>query len=267
MIWHHLRGHGLPHMIGKGIDPKYFLAEHTGKETGMCRGVSSYHSCDPNLGHYGHAGSLGSNFSMSVGYGLTCKMNGRGQVVVSCFGDGTSNRGTLHEAFLMSNNWKLPIVWVCENNQLSMYVPVSEHHPMEHISSLAPGYGMPSEVVDGQDVIAVAEAVRVAVELARQGEGPTFVECITTRYHEHDIGMPDLVGTEPRTEEMIEKLRQRDPVLVCRQQLVEDGLLTEEDIEKIAQDVTVELEAAETFADESPVTDPAILDSLLYAEE
>lgn len=265
-VWPHLRGHGLPHLIAKGADPKYYLAEHAGKSTGTSRGVSTFHGYAPEVGMYGTAGTVGSGFPVSVGYGLAAKMNGRGQVVVSCFGDGTSNRGTLHEAFLMAANWKLPIVWVCENNQLSMYVPADEHHPMEDIASLAPGYGMPFEIVDGQDVIAVAEAVLVAVERARAGDGPSFVECRTVRYHEHDIGMPDLVGTEPRTEEEIAKLRTRDPVDLCRKRLIAEGVLTPKDVERIDRAVVAELEAAVQFVEESPMPDPAILGQLLYAD-
>lgn len=266
IIWPHLRGHGLPHTIAKGIDPKYYLAEHMGKSTGYCGGVSTFHCCVPEHGLHGSAGTIGSGFPLSVGWGLAAKMNGRGQVVVSCFGDGGSNRGTLHEAFLMAANWKLPIVWVCENNQLSMYVPVEEHHPMADIASLAPGYGMPFAVVDGQDVIAVAEAVLSAVERARAGKGPSFIECKTARYHEHDIGMPDLVGTKPRTEEEIAKLRERDPLKLCRDRLMAEGSLSPDDVERIDREVTAEIEAAERFAEESPVPDPAILDEILYAD-
>jgi TPP-dependent pyruvate/acetoin dehydrogenase alpha subunit len=264
-MWGHLRGHGLPHMIAKGIDPKLFLAEHAGKSTGLCGGVSSYHACAPEFGLYGTSGIMGAGFPVSVGYGLAAKMNGRGQVAVSCFGDATSNRGTLHEAFLMAANWKLPIVWVCENNQLAMYVPAAEHHPMDDIASLAPGYGMPYEIVDGQDVIAVAQAVLPAVERARAGGGPSFIECKTARYHEHDIGMPDLVGVEARTEEDIAKLQERDPVKVCRERLLAEGVLTQGDVERIDQEVAAEAEAAEQFADESPLPDPANFDRLLYA--
>jgi TPP-dependent pyruvate/acetoin dehydrogenase alpha subunit len=260
----HLRGHGLPHMIAKGVDPKYFLAEHTGKATGLCRGMSTYHACAPELGIYGSAGTIGSNFPVSVGYGLACKLNGRGQVVVSCFGDGGSNRGTLHEAFLMTANWKLPVVWVCENNGLAMYVPVEQHHPMENIASLAPGYGMPYEIVDGMDVIAVAEVVQHFVERARAGGGPAFVECQTARYHEHDIGMPDLVGTTPRTAEEIAQLRRRDPITLCQQRLADEGVLNDVLIEEIDRRVAAELEAAEQFAAESPLPDPAVFDQYLY---
>ena len=145
-----------------------------------------------------------------------------------------------------------------------MYVPVSEHHPMEDIASLAPGYGMPYEIVDGQDVIAVAEAMRPAVERARRGGGPSFIECKTARYHEHDIGMPDLVGVEPRTGENIAVLQERDPVKLCRQRLLAGGVLTPEDVERIDREVAAELEEAERFADGSPQPDPAIFDQLLY---
>lgn len=265
-IWQHLRGHGLPHMIGKGIDPKYYLAEHMGRSTGCSRGVSTFHACFPEYGVYGSAGTIGSGFPVSVGWGLAAKMNKREQVVVSCFGDGTSNRGTLHEAFLMAANWKLPIVWVCENNSLAIFISASEHHPMKDIASLAPGYGMPFTIVDGQDVIAVAEAVLGAVARARKGEGPSFVECKTERYFEHDIGSPDLVGTTPRTEDMIDKLRERDPIKVCRERLLAEGVLSPQDVEQIDREAADEAAAAEQFAISSPIPDKAILDQILYAD-
>jgi acetoin:2,6-dichlorophenolindophenol oxidoreductase subunit alpha len=266
MIWPHLRGHGLPHLIGKGIDPKYYLAEHMGKSTGYCGGVSTFHCCAPEQGMYGLAGTIGSGFPVSVGWGLAAKMNGRGQVIVTCFGDGTSNRGTLHEALLMSANWKLPIVWVCENNGLAIYVPAHEHHPMQDVASLAPGYGLPFQIVDGQDVIAVAQAVMEAVERARVGGGPSFVECKTARFYEHDIGSPDLVGTEPRTAEMIERLRQRDPLKLCCERLMAEGILTQQDVEQIDREAKAEAEAAEQFAMEGLMPDPASLDQMLYAD-
>jgi TPP-dependent pyruvate/acetoin dehydrogenase alpha subunit len=264
-LWPGLRGHGLPHLIGKGIDPKLFLAEHCGRATGLCGGISSYHCSAPAQGLYGVAGTMGSVFSVSVGYGLAAKRNGRGQVVMAHFGDGTSNRGTLHEAFLMSANWKLPIIWVCENNGLAMYVPAEEHHPAEDIASLAPGYGMPYKIVDGMDVIAVAEAALAFIERARVGEGPAFLECKTARYHEHDIGMPDLVGSVPRTEEEIAKLRERDPIQRCQERLMDEGVLSPVMYEEIMAEVEAELEEAERFMDESPMPDVSVLDGYLYA--
>ena len=265
-LWSHIRGHGVPHMLSKGVEIKYYLAEHVGRRKGMCGGLGIIHACDVEHGVYGMSGSIGSGFAISTGFGLAAKKNGKKQVVMSTFGDGTSNRGTLHEAFLMASNWKLPIVWLCENNGLSMFVPMEETHPMEDIASLALGYGMPSAVVDGQDVIAVAEAVISAVERARKGDGPTFIECKTQRYYEHDIGTPDLVGTEPRTKEEIDKLKERDPVKICEAKLTEMGVLTPEDIERIAQETAAELEETERFADEGELPEPLDLVTFLYAE-
>lgn len=265
-IWPHLRGHGLPHMIGKGIDPKYYLAEHTGKSTGCCGGMSSFHSFDSEKGLLGFAGTIGSGFPVSVGLGLAAKKNGRGQVMVSCFGDGTSNRGTLHESFLSAANWKLPIVWVCENNGIGMYMPVEKAHPVQDIADLAHGYGMPGVVVDGQDVVAVAEAVNAAVERARRGDGPSLIECKCLRFCPHAIGMPDMVGTEVRTEEEIAELRKRDPINLYRGKLLDTGILTQEDVQRIDREVAAETEAAEEFANQSPLPEPSVFDQLLYAD-
>ncbi len=266
IIWPHIRGHGLPHMISKGVNPKYYLAEHTGKSTGFCGGMSSFHSIDVEHGLYGFAGTIGSGFPVSVGFGLSAKKNGRGQVVVSCFGDGTSNRGTLHESFLSAANWKLPIVWVCENNGLGMYVPVERAHPVQDIADLAHGYGMPGVVVDGQDVVAVAEAVMVAVNRARKGDGPSLIECKCLRFCPHAIGMPDMVGSRVRTEEEIDELRKRDPIKLYRDNLLRSGMLTQEDVERIDSAAEAEIEAAEKFSNDSPLPDPSTFDRLLYAE-
>jgi len=262
----HHRGHGMPHMISKGIDPKYYLAEHTGKSTGMCGGMSTFHACAVEYGLYGGAGTLGSCFPLTVGLGWAAKRNGRGQVVVTNFGDGTSNRGTFHECALMINNWKLPVVLVCENNGLGMFVPAKFAHPVEDIASLAQGYGMPGVVVDGQDVVAVAEAVMPAVERAREGKGPSMIEAKCLRFCSHAMGIPDLAGSEIRTQEEIAELRKRDPIPLCRARLMEHGILTREDVERIDREAAAEVEAAERFADESPVTVPSCLEPALYAE-
>lgn len=265
IIWPHHRGHGIPHILSKGVDIKYYLAEHCGKSTGLCGGRSSYHICAPEKGVYGTAGSIGSCFPSALGWGLGAQKNGRNQVVVCCFGDGASNRGTFHEAALMAANWKLPTIWLCENNQMSIYVHAREHHPTEHISDLAHGYGMPSAIVDGQDVIAVAEAVLSAVDRARKGRGPSFIECKTVRFYEHDIGTPDLVGSTPRSKAELAELRKRDPVLICRETLLKSKILTQKTISEIKHQAQLEIEEAERFADESPVTDAAVLSSALYA--
>jgi acetoin:2,6-dichlorophenolindophenol oxidoreductase subunit alpha len=265
-LWGHIRGHGLPHMISKGIDPKYFMAEHGGKDTGMCRGISSFHSVAPEYGHMGAAGTIGSGFPVTVGYGLAAKKNGRGQIAMCCFGDGTSNRGTFHECALMVNNWKLPVVFVCENNGMGMYVPVKDSHPVQDIADLAQGYGMPGVVVDGQDVVAVAEAVQVAVGRAREGKGASMIEAKCERFCPHSVGVEDFSGPDIRSAEDINRLREtRDPVKLFRQKLLDQGVLTEEEMNRIQAEADGEVEAAEKFVDESPNTDPSIFDELLYA--
>lgn len=265
-LYGHIRGHGLPHMIGKGGDPKYLLAEHCGKATGSCGGISTFHSVDVENGTLGAAGTIGSNFPVTIGYGLAAKMNGRGQVAVCSFGDGTSNRGTFHECALMVNNWNLPVVFVCENNGMSMYVPVADSHPVDDIADLAHGYGMPGVVVDGQDVIAVAEAVQLAVDRARAGGGPSMIEAKCERFMSHSIGVPDWEGGQLRSEDTINYIKEnRDPIRICQEKLLDQGVLTRELIEKIEADAQAEADAAETFADESPIPENIDFDALLYA--
>ncbi|MBW2369436.1 MAG: thiamine pyrophosphate-dependent dehydrogenase E1 component subunit alpha [Deltaproteobacteria bacterium] len=264
-LWPHIRGHGIPHMLSKGMDIKSYLAEHAGKSTGMCGGMSTFHSCDPKHGLYGWSGSIGSGFPVSVGYGLAAKKNQKKQVAICCFGDGTSNRGTLHESFLMAANWKLPVVWVCENNGLSIYVPFERFHPVENIADLAQGYGMPSAIVDGQDAIAVAEAVGDAVKRARKGDGPSLIECKCERFCGHAVGLPDLVGFEPRTDDCIMTLKEREPIHICRERLLSKGILTEKAANDISRKAAEEVAAAEKFAEESPVTEPTVFDRMLYA--
>ena len=265
-LWPHLRGHGLPHMISKGADPKYYLAEHTGKSTGCCGGMSTFHGVDPEFGLMGAAGTVGSCFPVTVGWGLAAKMNNTGQVAVCCFGDGTSNRGTFHECALMANNWRLPVIFLCENNGIGMFVSADQSHPVQDISSLAQGYGMPAVVVDGQDAIAVAEAMQVAVDRARQGKGPSMIEAKCYRFCSHAVGIPDFEGADLRPQEKIDEMRKRDPIMICREQLLDQGILTQEDVERIDQAVADEVAAAEKFADESPMAQPDGLDQLLYAD-
>ena len=266
-IWPHIRGHGLPHIISKGIDAKYFMAEHCGKKTGLCDGMSTFHATAPEFGLLGYAGTIGSGFPVSIGFGLAAKKNGRGQVVMNCFGDGTSNRGTFHECALMVNNWKLPVIFVCENNGIGMYVPARDSHPVEDIASLAQGYGMPGVVVDGQDVIAVAEAVQLAVERAREGKGPSMIEAKCERFGPHSLGTPDMWGGKKRSkEELAELCETRDPVRICQENLLEQGIIRQEDIEQIRGKADEEVAMAEAFVDASPnADDPSVFDQMLYA--
>jgi len=267
VIYPHHRGHGLPHLIGKGADPKIYMAEHCGRAQGAAHGLGGVHSEYPELGIYGGGGTIGSCFPVSVGWGVAARKNGRGQVVVCFFGDGGSNRGTFHEAANMAAVWKLPVIWVCENNGLAQYVPIESAYPLKDLVSLAPGYDMPGVVVDGQDVFAVAEAVMTAVDKAREGFGPSFIECKTARFGSHGVGNPDSVHGQPRDPSEIENLKCKDPILICRERLLEQGILTPEDVERIDQEMKEEIAETEQFINACPFPDdPSILDRALYAD-
>ncbi len=253
----HHRGHGITHMISKGIDVKSFLAEHTGKETGCCAGRSAWHFSYPQDKVYQQSGFIGHNFAPSVGWAFAAKRRNRGQVVMNCSGDGSYGQGRAHEALLFAQNWKLPLIFCCENNAMAIFSTAEEMHPKEHISSLAAGYGMPAIVVDGQDVFAVAEAAQVAIARARAGEGPTFLECKTLRFKEHDIGTPDLKGWEDRSDDEHTQMREREPVALATARVLADGILTQTEIDALHEAVLREIEAVEAFADESAIARPS----------
>jgi TPP-dependent pyruvate/acetoin dehydrogenase alpha subunit len=260
------RGHGLCEVISKGLPAKNFVSEHFGKVTGSCKGVGFFNNCDPKLGFYGLDGTVGGEFTMGAGAGLAAKMRGKGQVVAIFLGDGATGRGTLHEAMLMCANWKLPVIWLCSNNGMGMWVPVGVAFPKENIADLAFGYGIPSAVVDGQDVLAVYESVQTAVARARAGEGPSFIEFKTCRFNAQLEGAPDISQEGLRSEEEVSAWKQRDPVKLFREKLLNEGVLSQADADRIDREALAEAEEAEKFATESPVPTPDILEKLLYAD-
>ena len=260
------RGHGIPYTLSKGMDPKGFIAEHYGKATGTAHGMAGFHCPAPELGIFGISGTIGSVFPVSVGWGLAAKKKGKRQVVVAFFGDGTSNRGTLHPAFNMASLWKLPIIWLCENNLYAQFMPIKDAYVREDIADLATPYSMPGVVVDGQDVMAVHETVQAAVERAREGDGPSLIECKTYRYYGHTIGTRDESHGARRSQEEIEDWKKRDPIKLFEEKLLEQSVLTQVDIERFDREATVEAEEADKFAMESPLPDPSILEKALYAD-
>ncbi len=253
----HHRAHGIPGMLGKNVPVERYLAEHTGKETGCCKGRSSFHWSFPEYGIYMASGYIGFQFAPTVGWGWAAKRKGKGQIVWCSAGDGGYNQGRAHEAMLMAMNWKLPVVFCCENNGMAIHATVASMHPTEHISSLAKGYGMPAVIVDGQDVFAVAEVAKKAIRHVRAGKGPIFVETKTLRFREHDIGTPDLAGHMPRSEEELADLRRRDPVLVATERVLADGVLTQTQIDTIGEQADVRVAEIEQFADESTIARPS----------
>jgi len=263
----HHRGHGMPHMLSKNIPMHTYLAEHTGKATGCCEGRSAFHFSFPDDKVYQMSGFIGHNFAPSVGWAWAAKRRGQGQVVMNCSGDGSYGQGRAHEAMLMAANWKLPMVFLCENNGMSIFASASEMHPTENVSSLASGFDMPAVVVDGQDVFAVAEAALEAIERARTGGGPTFVEAKCLRFREHDIGTPDLEGWEDRSDEALAHMREREPVRVATERVLAEGLMTQDQIDALNEEALAEVADVEAFADESPIARPPVaeLEAAVFA--
>jgi pyruvate dehydrogenase E1 component alpha subunit len=173
-------------------------------------------------------------------------------------GDGSYGQGGAHEAMLFAMNWKLPIIFFCENNGMAIHSTSADMHPMPDISSLAQGYGMPAVVIDGQDVFAVAETVIAARKHALAGKGPIFVEAKTLRLREHDVGTPDLARAEPRDAKYLEELKQRDPVVLATKRVLAEKVLTRKQIDKIYEEAVEEVAAVEKFADDSPIAQPSI---------
>ena len=245
------RGHG--HCIAKGADLKRVMAEILGKKTGYCRGKGgSMHIADFSIGILGATGVVGAGIPIAVGAGLSIKLRGTDQVVACFFGDGASNQGTFHEGINMAAIWKLPVLFVCENNLYAMGTRQSRVMLIENISERAAAYGIPGVTVDGNDVLAVYEAAKEAVERAKRGEGPTLIECKTYRHKGHSRMDPATY----RPKEEVEYWLRKDPIPKFRGRLLEMGILTEEEAKKIEEEVLREIEEAVKFALESPYPEP-----------
>jgi len=245
------RGHG--HCIAKGADLNRMMAEFMGKETGYCRGRGgSMHIADVEGGNLGANGVVGGGIPIAVGVGLSMKMQKRDQIVLCFFGDGAANLGPFHESLNMAAIWKLPVVFVCENNQYAMSFSVKKAFAIERISDRAAAYGMPGVTVDGNDVLAVYQATRQAVQRARAGQGPTLIENLTYRWRGHSKSD----ANRYRSREEIEAWKQKCPIQRFRTRLIQEGVLTEEEADQIRQEAYAAIEAAVAFAEASP--EPAL---------
>ncbi|MDD3699661.1 MAG: pyruvate dehydrogenase (acetyl-transferring) E1 component subunit alpha [Atribacterota bacterium] len=255
------RGHG--HCIAKGATLDKMMAELFGKITGYCKGKGgSLHIADLNAGNLGANGIVGGGIPIAVGSGLTAKYKNTGKVTVCFFGDGAANTGAFHEALNLAGVWKLPVIFVCENNLYAMSVPVKEAFPIQDIVERAPAYGMPGVIVDGMDVLAVKEAVEEAAKRARRGDGPTLIECKTYRYLGHSKSDPRAY----RTKEEESQWKERDPIKRYKQWLLGNGV-TEEEIKKIDEEVEKEIEEAVDFAEKSPYPPLEEITKDVYVEE
>lgn len=260
LINHH-RGHG--HFISKGADLKLMMAEFLGKETGYCKGRGgSMHIADFSSNNLGANGIVGGGIPHSVGVGLALQMQKRSEIVITIFGDGAANEGVFHESLNMAALWKLPVLYVCENNMYGMSNPVSQAAARLPIAQRAEGYGIPWYYIDGNDLLLVYETMRNAVEDIRAGKGPVLVEAQTYRYFGHSKSDRNLY----RSKEEIEEWRtSRDPIKRFLGHLNEENILNAQQAEEIEQLALKEIETAVEFAEASPEPDPSSVTEYVYA--
>jgi len=255
------RGHG--HSIAKGADVSRMMAEIFGKKMGYCKGKGgSMHIADFSVGMLGANGVVGGSLPLATGAALAAKMLGQKRVAVAFFGDGASNRGTFHESANLASVWKLPVIFLCENNQYASTTPYRSSTSVEDIADRARGYGMPGVVVDGNDVFAVYEAAKAAIDRARNGGGPSLVEAKTYRIKGHFVGDPELYRSREEVQEIFAKA---DPISRFERQVSSEGLLSREKLDAIKLEAQELIDKALVFAKESPEPDPSELFSDVYA--
>ena len=245
------RGHG--HLIGKGGDPRYMMAELAARSSGYCLGRGgSLHIADFDLGILGANGIVAGGIPIAVGAALAFSMRKEKRVTLSFFGDGAVNEGAFHEAANLAGLWKLPVIFFCENNLYGEGTPQSKQAPVADLAVRAEGYGFPGVIVGGQDVLAVYQAVKEAADRARAGDGPTFVEAKTYRYRGHYEGDPQVYRLPGEMEVWLA----RDPIPTFRQQLLDLDLFDEVALGEIESGVQTQLDQAVAFAQAAPMPLP-----------
>ncbi len=255
------RGHG--HCVAKGADLGRMFAEFFGKEDGYCRGRGgSMHIADVEKGNLGANGIVGGGLPIAVGAALSAKRLGTGAVTVCFFGDGANNEGAFHEALNMAAVWKLPVVFVCENNRYGMSTSTEKSTAVKHIADRASAYNMPGTTVDGNDFSAVAEAVDTAVAHARAGNGPSLVENLTYRWRGHSKSDRNRY----RTKEEISDWMARDPILHMSALLVEHKVMSEADVAALETETAQVIQDAIAFANASPAPTAAEATRFVYTD-
>ena len=257
------RSHG--HPIGKGSPLGPLMAELVGKATGVCKGKGgSLHLADFAVGSLGESGIVGSSIPIATGAALSSKVLNNGKVALAFFGDGAANQGVLYESMNMAGVWDLPVIFLCENNHYALSTPA---HTVTSgvIAERAAGFGMPGvRVEDGQDVLAVFNAVSAAVARARAGEGPTLVEVMTYRYNEHSEGLR--LGTDYRDADEREAWLKKDPIVLFRTYLAGHGF-TEEELDGLEAQALAEVDEAVAFSDASPYPELSVAFDDLYTDK
>ena len=242
------RGHG--HLIAKGANLKKMMAEVLGKETGYCKGKGgSMHIMDLSKGVLGANGIVAAGIPIATGSAYSAKVRGTDQVTASFFGDAGSNHGNFHESINMAAAWKLPVVYICENNLYGVSVDIRKVTATKDIASRAQAYGIPGIVVDGNDVLEVYKVTEEAVERAREGKGPSLIECKTYRWKGHHVGDPCKVY---RLEKETEEWKERCPIKTFRERLIKEKISSEEELSLIEKDTKKMIKEAADFAIQSP---------------
>lgn len=254
------RGHG--HCIAKGVEIKGIMAEMFAKKTGCCKGMGgSMHIADFGVGMLGANGIVGAGIPIAAGAGWSCKAKYPGRVSVAFFGEGAANEGAFHEGINLAAVWKLPVVFVCENNLYNFSVHYKKTMLVDNVADRAAAYGIPGRVVDGMDLRAVYSAAREAIKRARQGEGPTLLECKTYRFVGHSRFEP----AGYRSKEEVEDWKKKDPISTFRAWLHESLKVPETEFDRVDKTVAKEIEEAVAFAEQSPDPKPGDYAGYIFA--
>ena len=256
------RGHG--HCIAKGVDVRGMMAELFGRRTGTCKGKGgSMHIADLEKGVLGANGIVGAGIPLATGAALTAKLKQTGGVAVAFFGDGASNQGAFHESLNLAAIWKLPVIYVVENNGWGEFTPTEYVVPVRDIAARAASYAMPAAIADGMDFFDVFEQAGAAIARARRGEGPTLLECKTYRFAGHFVGDP--LAYRPK-DEAERWMRERDPLRRFAERVLADGSLTPADLERADAEVARHIDEAVRAAEAAPLPDVAEVLSDVYAD-
>ncbi len=256
----HYRDHG--YALARGCDPTACMAELFGRATGVSRGMGgSMHLADRSRHFWGGHAIVGSHIPIGTGMAYAAKLQGRDDVVLEFFGDGATGNGIFHEGLNMAALWKVPVVFVCENNLYGMGATLAEESPVRDMVIRAEGYTMPALQCDGMDVVAVYETLRVAIAHAREGRGPYFVECLTYRFRGHSMADPELY----RDKDEVRRWRALDPITRFGARLVAERISTEQELTAVGDEVEEEMLRVVAAADAGAVPDLATLSQLVYA--
>lgn len=256
------RQHGTA--IGRGVTTKACMAELFGKSTGIVKGKGgSMHFFDASNRYFGGNGIVGAQIPIGTGIAFAEQYKGTDNICVTMFGDGAARQGSLHESFTMANNWKLPVLYICENNGYAMGTSVERTSNVAEIYKLGAGYDMVSEPIDGMSPESVYEGISRAAEHIRSGKGPYFLEIMTYRYKGHSVSDP----ANYRTKDEVKSYQEKDPVKSTEAKILGENIASEEEIKKIKDAIKAEIDEAVKFAEESPLPDPSELYTDNYVQQ